>query len=141
MEIFLAEVIEPTMAIKQPLDRLEALCERFLAHIRQEVFPGGCFFAAVAAEFAPQPGPVRDRIKQTTTGWLSLFVDLARDAQTAGELSPDEDLEQFAFDVDSALLMANLTYVLNQDPKALDRGMCAVRTRLEHATAWKAVVT
>ncbi|MGE0059980.1 MAG: TetR/AcrR family transcriptional regulator [Dehalococcoidia bacterium] len=136
-EIFLAEVVEPTLSIREPLERLDALCELFLAHVRGEVFPGGCFFAAVAAEFAPHPGAVQDRIKETTAGWLSLFVDLAHDAQTAGELSPDEDLEQFAFEVDSALLMANLTYVLNQDPTALDRGLKAARRRIAQARAWK----
>jgi AcrR family transcriptional regulator len=134
-EIFLAEVVEPTLAIKQPLERLEALCDRFLDHLAREVFPGGCFFAAAAAEFAPQPGLVQDRIKQTTNGWLSLFEDLAADAQAAGELSPDEDLQQFAFEIDSGLLMANLTYVLHQQPAALERGRVAVRARIQEARA------
>ena len=80
---------------------------------------------------------MQDRIKESTTSWLSLFVDLAHDAQAAGELSPDEDLEQFAFDIDAALLLGNLTYVLHQSPAALERAMKAVHARVERAKAWK----
>src|SRR5262245_14978164 len=61
-EVLQAEVIDPALAIPDPMSRLEALCECFLAYLQRRVFPGGCFLAAVAAEFDTHPGPVQDRI-------------------------------------------------------------------------------
>ena len=59
--IFVAVIIEPTLLIDDPLERIRALCSRFLDHVERRVFPGGCFFASVSAEFATRPGPVRAR--------------------------------------------------------------------------------
>ena len=61
-EIFEAEVVAPTEQIADPLERLLALCDSFLDHLERRVFPGGCFFASVAAEFDMHPGPVRDKV-------------------------------------------------------------------------------
>jgi AcrR family transcriptional regulator len=136
-QIFLAEVVEPTLAIVDPLKRMETLCQLFLDHLRRGVFPGGCFFAAAASEFASRPGPVQDRIKEATSAWFSLFDDLVADAAAAGELSPTEDLHQLAFEVYAPMLMANLTFVLYQQPEALDRGLAAVHARIAQAKAWR----
>ena len=54
--------------------RVEALCERFLSHVERGVFPGGCFFASVAAELDTRPGPVRDRITAFQSGWAELIA-------------------------------------------------------------------
>src|SRR5947199_199639 len=51
LEIFTTEVTEPADAIADPLARLEATYDRFLDHVGRRVFPGGCFFASVEAEF------------------------------------------------------------------------------------------
>src|SRR4051812_13335396 len=44
-EVYEADVIKPAIEAAEGLERLEALCERFLSHVEREVFPGGCFFA------------------------------------------------------------------------------------------------
>src|SRR5690242_20010784 len=49
-EIFEEVVITPALRADPGTPRLEAFAERFLAHLRDEVFPGGCFFASSAAE-------------------------------------------------------------------------------------------
>src|SRR5437868_7933027 len=46
-QIFTADVVEPTQTLADPLERLEALYDRFLDHVQRRVFPGGCFFASV----------------------------------------------------------------------------------------------
>ena len=58
--IFQAEVVNPALAAAPGIARLRALCEAFLDHLERGVFPGGCFFASVAAEIDTHPGPVRD---------------------------------------------------------------------------------
>jgi AcrR family transcriptional regulator len=134
-QIFRDDVIVPTEAIETPLARLEALCERFLGHVERKVFPGGCFFVSAATEFDTHPGPVREQVAEFLAGWLANLEDLAARAQAEGDLDPREDPAQLAFELDSFLLMANVGYVLNDDPAALDRARTAVRSRLERAAA------
>src|SRR6478752_9925315 len=70
-EIFAAEVVEPAAAAPAGLARVWALSNEFLAHLERGVFPGGCFFASVAAEIDTHPGPVRDRALATVADWFN----------------------------------------------------------------------
>ena len=56
-EIFAREVLATAGAPPVGLARVWELCEAFLGHLERRVFPGGCFFAAVAAELDTRPGP------------------------------------------------------------------------------------
>src|SRR5512146_321207 len=49
-EIFEAEVLAPARRVPPGREGLIALADAFLAHLRNRVFPGGCFFDATAAE-------------------------------------------------------------------------------------------
>jgi AcrR family transcriptional regulator len=128
-EIFTAVVLAPAEQAATPLARLETLCEAFLVHVERRVFPGGCFFASVAAEFDTHPGPVKERIAQSLQGWMDLLARLVREAQAAGEL-PAEDPEQVAFELDGYLLIANMSFVLSGDANVTDRARRAVAARL-----------
>jgi AcrR family transcriptional regulator len=132
-EIFREQVIAPTEALEEPLARLEALCERFLEHLERRVFPGGCFFASAAAEFDTHPGPVKELIASHVRDWLEALEDLAARAQHDGELDPNEDPAQVAFELDAYLLMANTAFVLHNEPATLDRARAAVEARLHRA--------
>lgn len=128
-EIFSADVVEPTADAATPLERLELLCERFLSHLERRVFPGGCFFVSAAAEFDMHPGAVRERVAEFMRGWMDLLVGLVADAQAAGQLRA-EDPEQVAFELDGHLLMANMTFLLHGDVRAIERARTAVASRL-----------
>jgi AcrR family transcriptional regulator len=132
-DIFTDRVVAPTDSIESPLARLEALCERFLEHLEQRVFPGGCFFASVAAEFDTHPGPVKELITAYSGGWLERLVGLVAAAQEDGELDAREDPAQLAFEIDAHLLMANTAFLLGTEPRALDRARIAIRSRLDAA--------
>src|SRR3954451_24895533 len=58
-DIFSREVIDPTLAIADPLEQLLALVDTFIDHLDRRVFPGGCFFATTWVEFGTKPGPVK----------------------------------------------------------------------------------
>ncbi len=62
--LFAEHVIAPARDMPNGLERLRVLADRYLAHIERDLFPGGCFFASVAAEMDTHPGPVRDRAVQ-----------------------------------------------------------------------------
>lgn len=61
---------------------------------------------------------------------LDFLADCARDAQAAGELPPESEAEQIAFEVDSVLAGADVNYLLFDDPGYLDRGAVSVRRLL-----------
>ena len=120
--LFNAEVVEPGSALRPGLARVWALSEEFLAHLERGVFPGGCFFASVAAEVDTRPGPVRDRILAVIADWVGALEEAVAGAQAAGEIDPAEDAQQLAFEIDAMLLMANAAYVMEPSPEVLERG-------------------
>jgi len=129
--IFRAEVVDPALDAQPGIDRVRALCEAFLAHLERGVFPGGCFFASVAAEIDTHPGPVRDRAMATMASWVGVLEAAVADAQAQGTLDPREDATQVAFELDAYLLLANAQYVATRDPVALARARLAIDRLLE----------
>jgi AcrR family transcriptional regulator len=132
--IFAEEVIEPALTRATGMERLEALADEFLGHVERQVFPGGCFFASVAAEMDTHPGPVRDRAVELTVEWFSQLETAVRDAQAEGAIDPAEDAEQLAFEIDAYLLMGNAQFVVSQDPAPLERARRAISFRLARAS-------
>ena len=129
-KILAAEVVEPTEAIADPLERLQTLLDRFLGYVERGVFQGGCFFASAEAEFGNRPGAVRDKIKAAQQEWRGGLEGLIRAAQAAGSLDPSDDATQLAFELDAYLLMGNTGFVLHNDPVYLDQARAAIQRRL-----------
>jgi AcrR family transcriptional regulator len=132
--IFDEEVVAPTRAIRGGLERLLALSERFLWHVEEMVFPGGCFFASVLAEVDTHPGPVRDRALATVEAWTGELVAAARAAQAEGDLDPAADVEQLVFEIDAFLLMANALFVVSRSPETIERARRAIDRLLATAS-------
>jgi AcrR family transcriptional regulator len=132
-EIFSQEVVEPAMGTTDALERLRRLSELFLLHISGEAFPGGCFFASVAAELDTRPGPVRDVAMRFIGDWVELLEGAAREAQAAGQVDAGEDPVQLAFEIDAFLLLANAQYVIVASGEPLDRARRAIDRRLAAA--------
>jgi AcrR family transcriptional regulator len=129
-DVFRTEVLDPAMAEPEGLPQLRALCERFLVHVEEGVFPGGCFFASAAAELDTRPGPLRDRVAEVYDGWTALIGGSLRRAQELGQLDGSVDLEQLAFEVNAMLAEANGLFLLRGDPRAFEMARRAIRARL-----------
>src|SRR5262245_53074979 len=134
-QIFRSEVITPALEAPEGVARLRALCEAFLSYLERDVFPGGCFFASVAAELDTHPGPVRDRVLTISAEWLGRLETAAREGQAEGSVRPDEDPTQLAFELDAYLLFANAQYVASGDPGVLDRARHAIARLLSSISA------
>jgi hypothetical protein len=117
------------------LEHLRALFEGFLQHLEKGVFPGGCFFASVAAETDTHPGPVRERALEVVTRWSAALEAAAADAQREGSLDASEDAAQLAFELNAYLLHANAQFVAGQEATPLERARRAMETRLAAAGA------
>ena len=131
--IFESEVLRPAARAHAGTERLGALADAFLSHLERRVFPGGCFFAAVAAELDTRPGPARDRVVQVLDQWQSLIRQCILDAQATGEIDPKADVGQAAFEVQAMLLAGNYQFVMTADPVRLSqarKGVEHVLTRL-----------
>ena len=134
-DLFNVEVVEPGVAAPPGRARLWALSNEFLDHLERGVFPGGCFFASVAAEIDTRPGRVRDRIVEFIEGWVGELFQTVKDAQAAGEIDPAEDAEQLTFEIDAMLLMANAAYVMSPSPEVLDRARRGIERLIGPAPA------
>jgi AcrR family transcriptional regulator len=132
-EIFDDVVVKPVLSIDDPVQRVVALCDRFLDHVERRVFPGGCFFASVAAEFDTRPGSVRASILDFEDDWVASITELIESAQQADSIDPGEDPRQLAFELNAYLLMANSAYLMYDNALALERARRAITTRLAAA--------
>jgi AcrR family transcriptional regulator len=115
---FIAEVIEPALAEPPGRERLRAVTHGYVEHLERQIFAGGCFWAASAAEFDDRPGPVHDAIKGAVSAWLGFLADEAREAGF-------EDPDQVAFELQSIAQGANLRFRLLGDSDAFARARIA----------------
>ena len=132
-EVFAREVLEPGLAAPEGLPQLESLCEAYLSYVERGVFPGGCFFAHLLAEFDAPTGSIHDEVVHIQQGWLGLLEGLIGRAQQRGELEPARDPGQLAFELYAPLELANYLSTLYRDRSVIDRGRNAVRATITRA--------
>ena len=129
--IFDSDVLQPAIAVQAGTERLKALVNSFLSHLERKVFPGGCFFASVAAELDTRPGPARDRVVEVLGKWLSLLKQCINDAQELGEIDPKAEVDQAVFEIEAMLLAANFLFVMMNDPIYLTQARGGVENVLK----------
>ena len=127
---FIADVVEPALAEPSRLLRLWRAHEANLGW-RGSTLPGGCFFTNAQVEFDAKPGPVRDRLTAALADWLDFLVRLGASARKHGELRPDTDPEQLAFELHAycaaATYQSRLTPALVSTARARAAGLNRLR--------------
>ncbi len=128
---FITEVVTPALVGTEPgRERLVALCDGFLSYVERRVFPGGCFFVAASAEVGARPGRVHDAVARIQQQWRDLLGREAGVAVEKGELPPDTDPAQVAFELGVILAGTNIVSVLHDDRAVVARARSAVESRL-----------
>ncbi|MBD2057405.1 TetR/AcrR family transcriptional regulator [Oculatella sp. FACHB-28] len=130
LEIYTAEVIQPAMAAQAGITRLEALTNAWLSYGERKVFRGGCFFAAVTVEFDSRPSVVRDRLVDLMQQWLNMIEQFIQEAKDLGELRPDVDASQLAFELHATMWGANAMAQLFEETKIAAQTRRAIADRL-----------
>ena len=116
-------------AVKKPpgLPRLEAIVEHWNAYLEGDVFPGGCFLAAASTEFDGRYGRVREAVENAMALWNGVLESEVAAAVDQGDLPPETDPEQVAFEIGAIAIGTNQAHQLRGDPQAGARGRRAMR--------------
>jgi AcrR family transcriptional regulator len=130
-EIFERDVQASASASPGGLRRVLALSEAFLGHLERRVFPGGCFFATVAAQLASRPGRARDRVLEVQQCWLGQFTEALGQAVEGGELPREADIDQLVFEITAMMVRANFTWIVTGDTRVLEQARIGIRNVLE----------
>lgn len=132
--LFIDTVVTPALEQPEGLERLNALCESFLAYVENRTLPGGCFFAAAAAELGGRPGPLRERVAANQKDWIGVLHTAANEAVALGELRADTDVPTLVFELNALVIAANTAYILHDDAAVLAQARTAVGRALAAVT-------
>jgi AcrR family transcriptional regulator len=131
--VYVDEVVRPALAVPPGVDRVWRLCENWLRYSQRRVFPGGCFFFTVTAEFDARPGRVRDALAAAGLEWRQLISRTLADARQLGEIVDGTDADQLAFELIAFMETANSVSLLHDDPAVYRRSRTAILTHLRAA--------
>ncbi len=105
-EIFDRRVLLPAESSHGGLETLWNLCDLWLEHLEERVFPGDYFFAGAFLVCAQQGGPIPKRIVEVMEEWIRALKRAVRQAQNQGRIDPDADPGWTAFELNGLLLGA-----------------------------------
>ncbi|MEU3456158.1 TetR/AcrR family transcriptional regulator [Micromonospora sp. NPDC006766] len=129
-QIFITEVVQPALSVPPGLGRVWLLCDSWLIYSQRRVFPGGCFFFTVAAEFEGRPGRVRDAVAAASLDWRRLVARTIEDARQLGQLIEGTDADQLAFELIAFMEAANSVSLLHDEAGAYQRARAAIQARM-----------
>ncbi|WP_129843584.1 TetR/AcrR family transcriptional regulator [Streptomyces sp. RFCAC02] len=138
--VFVQHVALPAQETPAGLARVWRLCRAYLDYSKARVFPGGCFFAAAAAEFGARGGPVRDAVADARAEWVGHVRELLEEACRLDESLPGTDVPQVAFELMALLELANADSALHGDDSGYGRAAAAVLARLRSVARDPAVL-
>jgi AcrR family transcriptional regulator len=100
---FEQEVFYPALTHPRGLARIEALFANWMKRVAVEI-QSGCIFISGAVAFDDRPGPVRDALASSVNTWLAAVRRAVLQAREQGELRPDADSDQMAFEIHGLIL-------------------------------------
>jgi AcrR family transcriptional regulator len=127
VERFTDAVWRPAAQAEPGLARLEAIIDAWIGHLRDGVFPGGCFVTTASVEYDARPGPLRDDVAAVVRRWLGVLEAEALHAREAGDLPAERDPADVAFELHGLASGGSVAGRLLGDGAALDRTRAAMR--------------
>ena len=127
VERFTDAVWRPAAHADPGLPRLEAIVDAWVAHLRDGVFPGGCFVTTASVEYDARPGALHDDVAAAVNRWLAVLEAEARQARDSGDLPAGRDPADVAFELHSLASGGSVAGRLIGDAAALDRTRAAMR--------------
>jgi len=128
-------VIVPSLPNEVGRSRLEAIGEAWCDYLAADVFDGGCFLCAAAAEMDGRPGPLRDAVASVLREWITVLRENIDAAIAEGAFRPDVDPAALSFRLNAVGMAANWQRQLFDDQAGIDHARAAWRAELEWAAA------
>jgi AcrR family transcriptional regulator len=132
---FTAVVLRPALEKARGVPRLRAMFVNWLDWTASADLPGGCPMIGGATEFDDKPGPVRDLLATGQRAWIDTLKRAVGQALEAGQLRPDTDPEQIAFEMFGIALVVHHHRRLLGYPKARSRALAALDALLDRHTS------
>ncbi|MFC9746705.1 TetR/AcrR family transcriptional regulator [Streptomyces niveus] len=132
-KVYVEHVVRPVLDMPAGVARVRRLCDAWLTYSEDRVFPGGCFFYSVSAEYDAREGKVHDAVAQARLDWVAFVNQNIEEARQAGELADGTDAPQLTFEIVSLLEGANAESVLHDDFSCYARAATAILNRLRAA--------
>ena len=130
-EVFVDEVVRPSLAVQGGVDRVRALVEAHLRYSERRLESGGCFFSSTSSEFAARPSPVREAIVSARRAWDETVTLVVARAIERGELPATTDAAQLSFALRALLEAANSDALQFSSAEPYRRARTAVESLLE----------
>lgn len=127
IERFTDAVWRPAQAAEPGIARLEAIVDAWIAHLRERVFPGGCFVTTASVEFDARSGPLHDDTAAAVRRWLAVLEHEATVAREQGDLPLDRDPVDVALELHSLASGGGVAVRLLDDPQGFERLRGAMR--------------
>jgi len=122
---FVHHVLQPALKEPRGLPRLRAIIANWFALGAKS--KKACLFISGSSEYDDRPGPLKDAIADCHRRWRQDLARAVSHAVEKGQLSPDTDPDQVAFEIFSLVLglhhdarLFGDASVLNRAEKALD---------------------
>ena len=117
---FSDEVFSAAMSAPRGLPRVRALFGNWMKRVVIEI-ESGCIFISGAVEFDDRPGGVRDALASSVQTWLVALHRAVVQAKEEGQLQPDADEAQIAFEIHGLILAAHYEARFLKTPGATER--------------------
>lgn len=127
---FTAKVVTPALKTTAGIPRISALVENWTNW--SGALPGGCIFVTASTEFSDRHGKVRDYLLKQQENWINCLRRIAESGIRTGDLKPDIDVDQFAYDLYSMLLGFYHYYKLLNDARSDNHQKKSFARLLEH---------
>jgi AcrR family transcriptional regulator len=116
-------------------ERLQPLCDYWIAYNASRGLPGGCFLTTAAVEWDARPGPLHDRVERAMREWLALLAREIARAIEKHELPADLSPQDAAFELNAIASAASWGYRLSGETKVLERARRCMRRVLQPPSA------
>jgi len=105
-QIFEEQVLRPQEASPKGIGRLWGLCDLWLRHLEDRVFPSGYFFTGAILEYGERNGPLPSVIRAVALTWLQSLQRAARESQKRKELQSEPHADAMAWELNALLVGA-----------------------------------
>lgn len=113
-DVFLDQVVTPSLDEDGGMPRLRVLVDRWFSQVVEPAFPGGCFRVATIAEFDSRPGPIRDAISADNRDFLTFLANEIRRAQEQGHLG-ERNADVIAFELAAVIGAAHTSHQMGDE--------------------------